>query len=234
MRRLIIVLMVLAILFVVVDRVTVRAAEREVGNRMQLAAQLERAPKVRIHGFPFLTQALRGRYRHIEISIDQAARGNVVFHNLDAHLYRVHAPIQTLLSSQGAAASSPRAGVARASAVVPYSVVADLMPGAIDVRNIQANGRHLSLRLVVSAFGRSLPATATGGVSVHGGALVFTPKKVDVETPVGLEPPIPDQLRLTVPANRLPLGLRLSGVRVAKSGLRVSAVGRHLSLAPSL
>ena len=62
------VLLVLAALLAAADRYLVHLAERTVAEQAQASADLRTRPTVTIHGFPFLTQAVRGRYARIDVS----------------------------------------------------------------------------------------------------------------------------------------------------------------------
>ena len=73
MRRLLIVLVVLAALLVVADRVGVVVAENRLAGQIQQQLVLDSKPDVSIHGIPFLTQAIRGRYKDIRVELPRAS-----------------------------------------------------------------------------------------------------------------------------------------------------------------
>ncbi|MBV9012734.1 MAG: DUF2993 domain-containing protein [Pseudonocardiales bacterium] len=92
MRKLIIVVLAVVVLAVAADFTAAAAAEHMVATQLRQQAGLPRDPSVRIDGFPFLTQALVGRYP----AIDVRASGLSVqqLHDLDveATLHDVDAP----------------------------------------------------------------------------------------------------------------------------------------------
>jgi hypothetical protein len=67
-RKLIIGLLVLVALFVGADFGLAAAGEYQVAQKMRAKFALTEDPSVRINGFPFITQALSGDYKDIEIS----------------------------------------------------------------------------------------------------------------------------------------------------------------------
>jgi LmeA-like phospholipid-binding len=67
-RKWIITLFVLVALFVGADFALAAAGEYQVAQKMRTELRLTEDPSVRINGFPFITQALNGDYRDIEIS----------------------------------------------------------------------------------------------------------------------------------------------------------------------
>ncbi len=69
LRRLLIVVLVLGVLFVVVDRVAVHFAESEAADKLKTSEGLTDTPDVSIKGFPFLTQVAGGELDDIEVGI---------------------------------------------------------------------------------------------------------------------------------------------------------------------
>jgi hypothetical protein len=61
-RRLLIVLVVLAILFTAADRISVAVAQSQAASRIQSSKGLNKKPSVSIEGFPFLTSCCRGTW----------------------------------------------------------------------------------------------------------------------------------------------------------------------------
>ncbi|MGH3855584.1 MAG: LmeA family phospholipid-binding protein [Pseudonocardiaceae bacterium] len=98
MRKLITAVLVVATLLVAADFGAAAVAEHTVATRLRERLGLPSDPSVRINGFPFLTQALAGRYGSIDVrasgvSVDQ-------LHDLDveATLYDVDAPASEVIS----------------------------------------------------------------------------------------------------------------------------------------
>src|SRR5690242_3738900 len=84
MRRLITVLVVLVLLAIVVDRAAWWFAQRAIAEQVQKTADLTERPEVSVGGFPFLTQALRGRYKQIDADLrNPAVDGGLKIDELD-------------------------------------------------------------------------------------------------------------------------------------------------------
>ncbi|MFC3892328.1 DUF2993 domain-containing protein [Lentzea rhizosphaerae] len=66
-KFLVIILLVLGVLLVAADFALAAAGEYQIAQRMREKLQLDEDPSVRINGFPFILQALRGDYKHVEI-----------------------------------------------------------------------------------------------------------------------------------------------------------------------
>lgn len=224
MRKLVIALVVLAALFVAADRVLVSAAESVVARRVQVAAELETEPTVQIRGFPFLTQAVRGNYRQIDISLTALERGDVRLENLVAHLDDVDAPLSQMLRQDGSA--TVRADSAKAAAVVPYEVIEERLP-----RGIQAEprGDRLRLRGEIDVLGQTQPVTAVVGVEASQGTLAFDAMRVRVG---GRAVPgsLAERFSFEVEVGELPFGLRITGAEATGEGVRVTAVGQDVLL----
>jgi len=121
-----VVLLLLGVGAVVADRVCVELAERRASE--YLSEPFGRPPTVRVHGRPFLTQALRGRYRDIEVSGDGLRLGEIRDATLTAHLHDAQLPPRDLLG--GRTTSLPCAHL-DGRIVLPYPEVARIarIPG---------------------------------------------------------------------------------------------------------
>jgi DUF2993 family protein len=97
-RKLVIAVVVVVALAVTADFGAAAAAEYTVGKQLRQQLELANDPSVRIDGFPFLTQAVAGRYA----SIDMRASGLSVdpLHDLEveATLHDVVAPLSQVTS----------------------------------------------------------------------------------------------------------------------------------------
>lgn len=99
MRRLVIVLIVLAGLLVAADFGAAALAESAVARQMRSQLGLVDDPSVRINGFPFLTQALSGRYSSVDVQAKRIPYGELKELEIDARLHDVGAPLPMLLGS---------------------------------------------------------------------------------------------------------------------------------------
>jgi hypothetical protein len=93
-----IVLLVLIGLLVAVDFGAAAAAEYQVSKRLRGHLGLPDDPAVRINGFPFLTQAVAGDYREVEVAADRVDVARLRNIGVEATLHHVRVPLSQLLS----------------------------------------------------------------------------------------------------------------------------------------
>lgn len=118
MRRLLVVLAVLVALFVAADRVAVGFAERAVALRIEAAEHLSSRPSVSIGGFPFLTQAVAGRYDDVAVTMAGLPRGELRLTRLSVHLHGAHVSLAAIL---GGHVDGVRVDSGSATTFVSYS-----------------------------------------------------------------------------------------------------------------
>ena len=99
MRRVIIVLVVLVGLFVAADFGAAALAESAVSRQMRQQVGLVDDPSVRINGFPFLTQAISGRYGSVDVVAQHIKVSELQDLSVQAQLRDVDAPLSMLLGS---------------------------------------------------------------------------------------------------------------------------------------
>ncbi|SHE52597.1 LmeA family phospholipid-binding protein [Streptoalloteichus hindustanus] len=98
MKKLVIALLVLLGLLVAADFGAAAFAEYQLSKKLRAELKLTDDPDVRVNGFPFLTQALAGDYREIEIRANRVAFGQFRDLGLVATARHVRAPLSGLAS----------------------------------------------------------------------------------------------------------------------------------------
>lgn len=230
MRRLLVTLVVLVGLLAVTDRVAAAVAARAVADQVQASGELASAD-VSIGGFPFLTQALGGRYDSVSVVARGVAAGEVTVDRLDATLTGVSVPLSEVLS--GSVSEVPVASV-RATALVAYD---ELARRSGDRRlAVAPAGDRLRVTGSVSVLGQTVTASALSTVRVEGGAIVVTAESYSVGDAAASEAisrVLGGRFDLRIPVTGLPYGLQVSGVRVTSSGVEVDAAAGATVLSPS-
>jgi hypothetical protein len=219
-RRLLALLVVVALLAVVADRVALHLAERAVADQARVSAGLTATPRVTVHGFPFLTQAVRGKYDRIDVAATGLQRQGVRVARLDATLLGAQVPLGDAL--HGSVTSIPVAGLT-ASAVVTYADLA-ARSGLAGV-TITPQGDLVRVTGRVTVLGRTVRATALSRVALRGTRIAVTASSLQVlgESTPRLVDLLAGALDLLVPVGRLPYDLRLTGLRVTPGGIRLAA-----------
>lgn len=214
-------LLLLCVSAVVADRMCAGLAERRASE--YLSEPFGRPPTVRVHGTPFLTQALRGRYRDVEVSGDGLRLGEISDATLTAHLYDVDLPPRALLG--GRITSLPCAHV-DGRIVLPYGEVARIsrIPGL----TLSFEKQRLVATAALPVPGVSQLARVSGEarLTVVGGAVWLRVRGLSV---AGISLPslvlsqLMPSLNVPIPLSALPFGLRLEELKPEAAGLLVCA-----------
>jgi hypothetical protein len=219
-RGLLVLLLLLVGLAVVADRVAVGYAQDKVATQLAAKGGLHGTPNVEITGFPFLTQAIAGRYDDVRISLTAAELGQPAGTAAGIDLHGVRVPLRDVLT--GSVTRIPVDSV-DGTATLSYALLsAKLGPST----RLTREGSGLRITRTVDLLGQQIPLTATGKVVLEGNDLV-----VHVSRASGAGVTVPSfvldravgllDLRYTVPP--LPFGLKLTGVTPAAAGVTVHA-----------
>lgn len=227
MKGLLITLVVLLGLAVVADRVAVTVAEKQVAQQIQQQGRLAGPPDVAITGFPFLTQAIAGRYTDVRISLTAADLNQPAGTSATVSLHGVRVPFSDVVSRSVRSIPVDRVD---GTATLSYDLLAAQLGGDTTLRE---EGDGLRITRTVRVGGLTLPLTATGTVKLEGDVLA-----IDVQQASGVGVPIPSylvrqvsgllDLRYKVPP--LPFGLHLTSVSPAAGGVVVQVAGTNTVL----
>ena len=231
MRRLLVVLIVLAGLLVLADRLVVGVADRAVARQIRSSLQLQQNPDVKIHGFPFLWQAVRGQYDDVEVTIPSVNAEQL--HNLRVHvqLHGLHAPLTDVINRD---LQSVPVNAISGTVAVNYTDLASAS-GISGLRVVPAGDGTVTVSGTISLLGQQRPVSAHAQVAVSGRNLVVT---ADHATVGGITLPqsaldvAAQQLTFTVSTRSLPLGLRITTVQAGSDSLTVAAQARDTTLKP--
>ncbi len=230
MKALAVLLVLLLGLLVLVDRVAVGFAEDRVAEQIAEKGALQGTPEVDIAGFPFLTQAVAGRYDDVRIGLTAAELGQPEGTRADLVLQGVQVPLSAALSGSVQEVPIDRID---GTATLSYALLSAQLPGDT---TLVPEGNGLRITRTVEVLGQQLPLTAAGTVALEGADLV-----VDVDEATGAGVDVPGwlvsqaadllDLRYTVPA--LPFGLRLTSVTPAEDGVDVGLEAADTVLQPT-
>jgi DUF2993 family protein len=227
MRKLLIALVILVVLFIAIDRIGVVLAEDQIASRIATTYNLPTDPGVSITGFPFLTQVVTGNYQQIDVTADQVQADGATLHDLNVHLTGVHATISQLLGSGTSTVTADRAA---GSALVGWATVGQRLPRGF---RITPDGKSLMVSGKLSYHGLEVPVTGSVALGVSGSGITVTPENVSLPGGISLPVSSVSQLRFVVPLGNLPLHLHLTSVQVTPGGLRIGAAARNVQFARS-
>ena len=221
MKKLLVVTGVLLFVLLVADRVGDLLAERAIAADVMAQSALTERPEVDVTGFPFLTQAIAGRYDEVEVRAEDVPAGQLRLAELQATLTGVRLPLSEALS--GTQTSIPVDGVT-ARALVPYEQLAQRVKGDVTIEPV---GERVRVFGTVEVLGLELSAAAVSAVEVVDGAIQVTAEEFDVGNRTvnrALTRALRGVFDFEVPVTGLPYGLTVSGVDIRPTGLEVRSV----------
>jgi LmeA-like phospholipid-binding len=244
LRTLLILVVVLAGLFTVADRVAVNIAEGRTAQEIRTTQNLGSDPDVSIHGFPFLTQVASGELDDVQVRIKDfpassgeggngggGTSGTILVHRIDARLKGV--TFSDDFSSGAAREVTGTATVTYAELLKSVrSQSTDVAPGVTArVTGLSDGGEgRIKSVLEVSVLGRELPGvpvvssvTVTGGSTVHVRADSLPSLGIDLS---GTR--IRDVTDFSERIEDLPGGIRLTSVRAGDDGIDIAVQGSHV------
>ena len=228
-------LLVLAVLFVVVDRVSWYMAERGLASSLQRSADLAQRPEVSIGGFPLLTQAAQGRYRQVDVHLrDVPADQTLRLDELDTRLVGVHLPLRSLFQQTNApvpvdvAESRSRVSFANLETATAARIPTDQLTvryGAGSTADrVSVTGRY-------TTFVGTLTLAAEAKLTIVDGGLVVT---LLPDTITGVPPFLRQQVAALFGFNSalppFPWGFQARSVQVSPDGVTVLATSDSLVL----
>jgi LmeA-like phospholipid-binding len=227
-RRLLIAVAILAVLLVVADRVAVAVADRAVAKQVRSSLELQDDPSVHISGFPFLTQALRGRYRDVHVKIPSVDSGPLRNVNVDARLLDVRAPLSDMVGGR-----LKQVPVSRITGTVAVGYDDLARASGIPGLTIRPTSGGLQVSGKLQVLGQQIAASAVAHVAVVNEDLVVTADHAQISGTNASPALLAAAARLlsfTVSPRQLPLALRITGVTTGADALSVSAEARNVVL----
>ena len=233
MVKLLAVLCVLGVLGYFADRYAAHVAEGKIATVVQSDAHLPSRPAVKVHGFPFVTQLIGGKYHDVEVNAT-----DVFNHALpDGATLRLDfygAAIPLSKAVKGAVTRVPVDHVTGAM-TVPYddleaTATAAGIAGVTKLAAVPgvADTVAFSEQAVVAGPGGasvSLTAQVTAHVVFSGGSLVVTATGVQVvgrTLPAAVTASVLSHATFSVPLPGLPAGVHVTGLLVQPTGLAVT------------
>jgi hypothetical protein len=222
MKKLLIALIVVVGLLIGADFGARAIAETQATNALAQRTEVNDAD-VDIHGFPFLTQALSGHYKHVTVTASDVELNRVsAATTIDA--YDVYYPLSDAIDQNVETMTTDRAVV---TLRVPMSSIATVLnrPGV----TVAAAGDQVQITTTVTIAGRQIPVSATASVSVSDGTLHLKPSTVSfgsVDTsmlPQSVQDAAIKALTFAVPLDGLPVKVQSAQLSVDGSDLAITA-----------
>jgi len=227
-RVLIILVLAVAVLLVVGDRLAVSAAQHAIAVKARNAAQLKETPSVTITGTPFLTQAVSGRYDKIKITAHDIHRGGIRIDTIHAEFSGVHVSLSDALNGK---VSSVPIDKGVGDFVITYPDLTSFFTAK--KITVTANGSALAVDAKVTVNGAVLDVQGSYDVRTSGQDLVFSPIGASLRVngaavPTPALPTVVTAMTVSIDTGVLPFGLKVASVKVMPGGVRVDAAATGL------
>jgi hypothetical protein len=221
MRKLLVVLVVLALLAVVGDRLAAKVATNEAEKRLRTEGLAD--PSVGVGGFPFLTQVLRRNFDKVTVSTPSISRDGVRADRVSATATHVDVP----------RGGDVLVGGLTARGTISYAEVLRQV-GREGLQLHRASADEVRLRRSVSVLGQTLAVSARGRVEAHGRRITVVPRGFEVQGGQAISPPVAaaltDRFTFTYVVRGLPSGLRIARITPGAQGFVVTLTGRDVRL----
>lgn len=220
--RSLIVAIAIVVLLYGADRVAAHLAEGRIADVVQSDAHLVHKPQVIVHGFPFLTQAVAGRYERIEVKADDifnstTGTGSTTVVDFDG----VHIPASKAVSGQ--VHEVPVDHVSGEVAVTFADIEAASHVAGLTVRPVAGRPDEVSVTESVSVLGVQKSVGVTAHVALSGNTITLKATGVNVPANVSLPPAVLEKIRSRAGFNVQVPGLS-SGVRLTSVSVQPDAV----------
>jgi LmeA-like phospholipid-binding len=221
---------VLLALLVVADRVSLAVAESSAASKLANYGQFQSKPSVHIGGFPFLTQAIGGKYHDVEVKSSAVTVGVVQNAGFDVHLRGMQLPLGKAFGGQ---VDSVDVDHVEGTVVISYADLSRISR----VSGLTFSRAGDSLRIAgtvnVAGLGTVGPVGVTASAAIVGGGLKIAVKSLQVAgssvagSTLAL---VNDTLSSALVLPTLPYGLKLSAVSVNDTGLVLHGLGTNVIL----
>lgn len=184
-----------------------------------------------VHGVPFLTQALAGRYDRVDVEGERLSAPPMTVEDVRLRLHGVDLPLSALRS--GAVSSLPVQRL-EAQVLVPYDALTR-RSGLGELTVVPEGDDAVRVEGRVRAFDQDVAITALSRLSIDDGRVVvtaesFTYDDEDIDGAAGEA--LRDRFDHRVDLGELPWELRPVGVRVREQGVQLRLTAEDTVLTP--
>ena len=254
MKRMVIPVVIAVALLVALDFVAAAAAEYQVSTRLRA---LPSAPDGRSGGFPFLTQALAGDYRKVEVYAEKLDVGQLTDVGLTARLYHVRVPFRDVVAGS---VTGFTVDDTQGSVLITKEELANLLPGVSRLRvepvdetvldearqdaadatpgsSVSGVDPDQAVRLVAttSILGQEVNASVIAVLLLSGQEVQVVPRDIRVGTgadaaalPKAVQNGLRQLFTLRIEPGSLPFGITPTTLKAVDNALEVAGSARNL------
>ncbi len=233
MRKLVVVLVILAVLLVGADFVTRAYAESRAATAVQNELGTVSAPDVSIEGFPFLLHAVRGEYPQVIVTAADVRNSVLPGIRAVADLSTVTLPLHDVINQD---TSTLTAQSTRLQVLIPLTSLSDAL-GQPDLTLAAAPDGSLAVTTKLSIAGRQVGLTGTASMTVSEDTLTVAVTSLTAAgpevTPVitAAADALVAGLSRSFPLTGLPFSITSSDVAVAGGDVVLTATTGPVTLA---
>jgi len=259
-KRTVAAVVVLGAAAVGVDYGAAALTESVVARQMRTQLALTDDPSVRVNNFPFLTQAISGRYKSVDVTADHIVVGPLHDVQVRSQLRDVSAPLSQMLGDGPRTVTVREVeGTVRIGAPDVERLIREAGDVPVDklyIDGIDADGLEkavddgadpalLSLEPAtavrmggtVDVLGQEQQVTIIAELQLADGRVQITPRDIrlddaDAQLPVALQRTLSRLFTLTLDPGGLPLQVTPTTVRATSGGLEISGLTGRLVLGP--
>jgi len=259
-KRTVAAVVVLGAAAVGVDYGSAALTESVVARQMRSQLSLADEPSVRVNNFPFLTQAISGRYKSVDVTADHIVVGPLHDVQVRSQLRDVSAPLSQMLGDGPRTVTVREVeGTVRIGAPDVERLIREAGDVPVDklyIDGIDADGLEkavddgadpalLSLEPAtavrmggtVDVLGQEQQVTIIAELQLADGRVQITPRDIrlddaDAQLPVALQRTLSRLFTLTLDPGGLPLQVTPTTVRATSGGLEISGLTGRLVLGP--
>jgi hypothetical protein len=208
-------------------------AESLLARNIQNATGVTESPTVKVRGFAFLPQVVRGAYNAVDVTTLGITSGPLRIEQVESRLFDVRVPFHDVLLQD-----IRRVGISQS--------VEDVILRYEDLNAyLEATGRPFQLAAAengqiqitgpVTILGQRVHVSADASLSVSDSALRITPVEIrtgDTALSKASRLLLGQRLRFTVPLGTLPFGHQLTSATPYADGIRLHAEGTAIIVEP--
>ena len=215
------------------DALARSGAEALLARNIQTATGVAQPPTVKVRGFAFVPQVVRGAYDEVEVTALGITSGPLRIDRVDSRLYDVRVPFHDVLVQ-----NIRRVGIGWSDQYVTLryddlntyfvNTGRELQVAPADGGQVVLTGAVDVLTKRVQIRGTATLTAAGDGIRIAAGNLDTGVTSLDQAERLLLS----QRLALTVPIGTLPFGHELKTVTVTKDAIQLEAVGNAIVLQP--
>lgn len=214
LKRVLVGVAILLGLAALADRFLARAAGDAAGGQVRKAAHTQEAADVKFRGFPFVTQALAGRFDEVDVVARDVPAEGLQIKRIDVHFRGVHVRLGKALAGELEAVPTEKAD---ATARLTYDDLNSYLRRRGSLTVAAAGGR-VSVGGQVRVNGAIISGKGTANVTLRPGSIVL---QVTDASAGGIAIPAAATrlMTITVSTQALPFGMALQSVDVRDDAL---------------